>query len=40
MPKKSKKDKAEGQEKHRQQVRAKKMEKKQRRQVELPKKHT
>jgi len=36
---KSKKDKAAGREKHRQMVRAKKMEKKQKKKVQLPQRH-
>ena len=39
MAKKSKKEKAEGREKHRQMIRAKKMEKKQKKSVQLPKRH-
>jgi len=39
MAKKSKKEKAEGREKHRQMLRAKKMEKKQKKNIQLPKRH-
>ena len=39
MAKRSKKEKAAGREKHRQMVRAKKMKRKQKKTVELPKRH-
>jgi len=39
MAKRSKKEKAAGREKHRQMVRARKMERKQKKNVELPKRH-
>ena len=39
MAKRSKKEKAAGREKHRQMVRAKKMKRKQKKNVELPKRH-
>ena len=39
MSRRSKKEKAAGREQHRQQLRAKKMKRKQRKKVELPKKH-
>ena len=39
MAKTSRKKKAEGLERHRQQLRAKKMQKKQKKKVELPKRH-
>ena len=39
MAKRSKKEKAAGREKHRQMVRARKMKRKQKKNVELPKRH-